>query len=347
MARRYSVLFVDDEINILLSLKRGFIDEAYDCYFASSAKEALEIMDNQKISVIVSDMRMPEMDGLALLKKVKELYPKTIRIVLSGYTQLQQVLASINHAEIFKFIIKPWKLESEFKVIIKQAVEYYKIQEETEGIRKVLQGKDNSLQNIVKGMEESAAFSKKSNEMLGECGKLMFQYNGSKFENVLSKEFRVIQVYEEKIYDLFTKAVQFGEKEIQTDELISQLKSVIEEKIKITKVDDKREKTQLVKTYTKIGEAIIRSTMIVFKNEFSKTGVYLQISENKNNKLNISLVAPNAYLKNTAVNDEVLSDLDIKMEFMNMVIGGVASICNMTYCANKTNGNLVVGALLT
>ncbi|MDA3845774.1 MAG: response regulator [Vallitaleaceae bacterium] len=129
MEKTYSVLFVDDEINVLNSLKRGLFDETYNCIFASSGKEALLLLEKQEIAVIVSDMRMPEMNGLQLLKTVKEKYPDIVCIVLSGYTQLQQILATINQVDIFKFITKPWKLEDEFKVIINQAVAYYQMAE--------------------------------------------------------------------------------------------------------------------------------------------------------------------------------------------------------------------------
>lgn len=72
MSKR-TVLFVDDEVNVLNSLKRGLIGEEYDCEFVSSAKEALKILEKQDISVIVTDMRMPEMDGLTLLKIMNDI----------------------------------------------------------------------------------------------------------------------------------------------------------------------------------------------------------------------------------------------------------------------------------
>ncbi len=68
---------------------------------------------------------MPEMNGLELLKEVKELYPKTIRIVLSGYTHITTLLTAINQGQIYKFITKPWKLEEEFKPVIREALEFY------------------------------------------------------------------------------------------------------------------------------------------------------------------------------------------------------------------------------
>ena len=123
-----TVLFVDDEEKILASLKRGLLDEPYKTLFASSGKKALEILQQNQVHVIVTDMRMPEMSGLELLRTVKEEYPNVIRMVLSGYTQVSTLLTAINQGEIFRFITKPWKLEEEFKPAVRDAVEYYDFQ---------------------------------------------------------------------------------------------------------------------------------------------------------------------------------------------------------------------------
>ena len=123
-----TVLFVDDEEKVLRSLKRGLLDEPYKTLFASSGKEALEILQRNQVHVIVTDMRMPEMSGLELLRAVKEEYPNVIRMVLSGYTQVSTLLTAINQGEIFRFITKPWKLEEEFKPAVREAVEYYDFQ---------------------------------------------------------------------------------------------------------------------------------------------------------------------------------------------------------------------------
>ncbi len=120
-----TVLFVDDEENILKSLKRGLLDEPYETLFAQGGKEALEILKQKEVHVLVTDMRMPEMSGLELLQIVKTEYPHIIRMVLSGYTQVTTLLTAINQGEIYKFITKPWKLEEEFKPSVREAVEYY------------------------------------------------------------------------------------------------------------------------------------------------------------------------------------------------------------------------------
>lgn len=127
-----TVLFVDDEEKLLRSLKRGLLAEPYNALFANSGKKALEVLKNNEVHVLVTDMRMPEMSGLELLKIVKEEYPHIVRMVLSGYTQISTLLTAINQGEIYKFITKPWKLEEEFKPAIRQAVEYYDLHSERE-----------------------------------------------------------------------------------------------------------------------------------------------------------------------------------------------------------------------
>jgi len=123
-----TVLFVDDEEKILKSLERGLLDEPYNSLFANSGKEALEILKENDVHVLVTDMRMPEMRGLELLKIVKKDYPHIVRMVLSGYTQITTLLTAINQGEIYKYITKPWKLEQEFKPAVREAIDYYTLQ---------------------------------------------------------------------------------------------------------------------------------------------------------------------------------------------------------------------------
>ena len=127
-----TVLFVDDEDKILRSLKRGLLDEPYNTIFANSGKEALDILKQKKVHVLVTDMRMPEMSGLELLKTVREKYPQIVRMVLSGYTQITTLLTAINQGEIYRYITKPWKLEEEFMPAVRGAIEHYNLRNEHE-----------------------------------------------------------------------------------------------------------------------------------------------------------------------------------------------------------------------
>jgi len=119
-----AVLFVDDEQLILKSIERSLHEESYERYFASSGEEALLILEKRLIDVLVTDMRMPGMKGLDLLKTAKKFYPNMVRIVLSGYTQINQMIVTINQGDIFRFIPKPWDVETELKPTILDAIEY-------------------------------------------------------------------------------------------------------------------------------------------------------------------------------------------------------------------------------
>ncbi len=133
--KRNVVLFVDDEQHILNAIRRATLDESFDTVVAGSGATALQAFEQQEISVIVTDMRMPVMDGLTLLKIVREKYPSTVRIVLSGYTQLTQVLSSINQGEIFQFIPKPWQMEEELLWTIRRAIERYNMETERNSLQ--------------------------------------------------------------------------------------------------------------------------------------------------------------------------------------------------------------------
>jgi len=170
------VLFVDDEVNVLSAIRRAVMEESYTPVFASSASEALAIMEKHEISVIVTDMRMPVMDGLTLLKIVKEKYPKTVRIVLSGYTQLSQMLATINQGEIFKFITKPWTTEEELLPVVRQAVDYYNLQVERNTLRENLAKRNLAYQNIFRVMEQKKVQEKEELQNLYKISGLLFSF---------------------------------------------------------------------------------------------------------------------------------------------------------------------------
>lgn len=148
------VLFVDDEPNILSSLKRGLAREKYLKFFALNADEALYILGEHEIHVIVTDMRMPGMNGLDLLKLVSEKYPNVVKIVLSGYTQLPQVLATINQVDIYKFIPKPWNMEEEFIPLIRGAIAHYNMQNDYRKFRNTLEKQNQFYQKLIKQNDE-------------------------------------------------------------------------------------------------------------------------------------------------------------------------------------------------
>lgn len=143
------VLFVDDEAGILSSIRRSVIDEDYNAMFALSGETAIEVIKKEEVSVIVTDMKMAAMNGLDLLRKVKELSPNTVRIVLSGYTQLGQILATVNSVGVFKYITKPWNDELDFLPSIREAVSYYNLKIENDIMKKELEENNLRYQNLL------------------------------------------------------------------------------------------------------------------------------------------------------------------------------------------------------
>jgi two-component system probable response regulator PhcQ len=125
------VLFVDDEANVLNALRRSLRKEPYELLFAQDPKEALDILKNRDVDLVVSDHLMPAMDGLSLLKLVKKYYPKIVRVLLTGHADIQMTIAAINDGEVFRFLTKPWN-DMELKVTLKNIIEFIDIRRENQ-----------------------------------------------------------------------------------------------------------------------------------------------------------------------------------------------------------------------
>ena len=109
ISTRHTLLLVDDEEGVLSALKRLFRRDGYRILTASSGNEALRVLAEEDVQVIISDQRMSGMSGAELLGHITDLYPDTIRIMLTGYTQLDAVIDSVNRGAIWKFLTKPWE----------------------------------------------------------------------------------------------------------------------------------------------------------------------------------------------------------------------------------------------
>ncbi len=143
------ILFVDDEQDILSSFKRQFRKKA-DISTALSGKEALELIDNEsEFAVIVSDMRMPSMDGAEFLEKAKKKSPNTIRILLTGQTDLNSAISAINQGQIFRFLTKPCSQDI-LQEALKSAIRQYRLLNvEKELLQKTVKGSIELLSEIL------------------------------------------------------------------------------------------------------------------------------------------------------------------------------------------------------
>lgn len=101
------ILFVDDEVNVLTALSRALHQEQFQIFGATSATEALEILEKNHIDVVVSDEVMPGMSGTEFLSIVRGRYPEIIRIILTGHASIESSIRAINEGEIYRFLLKP------------------------------------------------------------------------------------------------------------------------------------------------------------------------------------------------------------------------------------------------
>jgi len=149
-----SLLLVDDEENILSSLTRLLRREGYTIFRATSGQEGIEVLKEHTIGVIVSDQRMPEMTGVEFLSKVKVTHPDTIRIVLSGYTDLKSITDAINQGAVYKFLTKPWDDELLKKNIV-EAFERYEMKLENKYLNDELKAAYASLEQVNKALNKN------------------------------------------------------------------------------------------------------------------------------------------------------------------------------------------------
>ena len=124
-----TILFVDDEESILRSLQRTLRKEPYRILVAGSGQQGLEILASEKVDLVVSDQRMPEMTGSEFLCEVSRRHPDTVRVILSGYAEPHVILEAINDGGIFRFLGKPWD-DAHLKTNLRQCLEHHQMVQE-------------------------------------------------------------------------------------------------------------------------------------------------------------------------------------------------------------------------
>ncbi len=131
---RFTLLFVDDEEGVLRSLGRIFLEEDYHILTASNASDALAVMEKEKVHLVISDHRMPGMTGAQLLAKVREKWPETIRIMLTGYVDIQSIMGAVNDGAVYKFITKPWN-DEDLRLSVSLALQQYALIQENKKLK--------------------------------------------------------------------------------------------------------------------------------------------------------------------------------------------------------------------
>lgn len=152
----YSLLFVDDEPNILSSLRRLFRPLGYTIYTAESGAAGLQLLEQETVDLVVSDMRMPEMDGARFLEQVRSRWPDTVRLLLTGYSDVASILAAINRGEIYRYVTKPWD-DNDILLLVKHALERRALELEKNRLEALTREQNAALTALNQSLEAKVA----------------------------------------------------------------------------------------------------------------------------------------------------------------------------------------------
>lgn len=175
----YRVMLVDDEPNIINALHRLLRREGYEIVTANSGIQALELFEKAdgRSAVVVSDFRMPEMNGIEFLRCVCERYPDTVRIILSGYADAEAIQAAINEGHVYKYVSKPWD-DEELREVVRTSVRRYEAVRKTRawlGVMNALEKEMEQVGVVLGEDQEDGASDRRSWE--APAPKLSFGYD--------------------------------------------------------------------------------------------------------------------------------------------------------------------------
>ena len=184
--KQFTVLFLDDEANILRAMKRLFHGRHHRLVLVDDGSKALEFMKDNAVHVVVSDMKMPAMAGESFLSKVAQNFPKTYRIVLSGFAEIDSLMVAINQGRIHRFLQKPWNNEALIEAI-EEGIDTFKLKHENESLQTKLQSQNKRLALLNSSLEERVELRtlqiktamKRADMNVAETKKVLFNTVGS------------------------------------------------------------------------------------------------------------------------------------------------------------------------
>lgn len=150
--RPAKILCVDDEPNILSSLRRLLRGQGYEIFLAEGGNAGLALLETEPIDLVISDMRMPEMDGAQFLERVRANWPDTIRLLLTGYADIQSILDAINRGEIYRYITKPWN-DNDILLIVRHALERKELEREKLRLEEITRRQNEELRELNASLE--------------------------------------------------------------------------------------------------------------------------------------------------------------------------------------------------
>ena len=148
-----TLLIVDDEPGILSSLRRLLRPAGYKIHTAESGQAGLLVLEQEVVDLVISDMRMPEMDGAKFLEQVRARWPGTTRILLTGYADVNSTIEAINRGEIFRYIAKPWD-DNDLMLVVRDALERRRLQNENARLLVLTQAQNDELKELNANLED-------------------------------------------------------------------------------------------------------------------------------------------------------------------------------------------------
>ena len=185
--KKGKILCVDDEPNIVRALQ-WLLQKDFEVMTAGSGQDALELVRQHDFDVVISDQRMPAMTGVELLREVRRLSPRTMRILLTGYSDLQAIVRSVNESEVFRFINKPWNI-NELPQVVEQAVSISKTQPFDAAEPEVLEDAPivaNGESILV--IDDNPEMGKAVSEIVGSSARVRYAPNLAEAVSVLNSE---------------------------------------------------------------------------------------------------------------------------------------------------------------
>jgi response regulator RpfG family c-di-GMP phosphodiesterase len=222
-----TLLFVDDEPNIIAALRRVFRPLGYRIFTAEGGAQGLEVFDREKIDLVISDMRMPVMDGAQFLEQVKHKSPETVRILLTGYADISSTIDAINKGQIYRYIAKPWE-DNDICLTVRHALEQSRLTRERDRLEALTRKQNDELRDLNANLEEKVrARTEEVRQTMGflevahEKLKKSFLTSIRVFSNLIELREGEMAGHSRRVADLARKlALRMGMSEVEAQEVM-------------------------------------------------------------------------------------------------------------------------------
>lgn len=218
-SRLHTVMFVDDEEPLLVAFKRVCRNTGWKIITASSGREGIDYLTTEPVDIIVSDMKMPEMDGAEFLERASKMSPQSVRILLTGYADIESTVAAINQGKIYSYLSKPWD-NDELKETIKKALYVKELEQEKDRLNALAQQKNDELQELNDSLEDKVLTRTKQLQKLYYKLKESYASIVEVFANVIGIRSEDISAHSQRVANIARKIAEILKLSKETTEQI-------------------------------------------------------------------------------------------------------------------------------